>query len=189
MVFIKKIRLGIFVLPFALSLVVPFVVPLAGCSMLGLNKPQANSAAASVASAASAPNHPFKLSLLGGTALNVSSAGVARPVQVCIYVARNRDWQAPLVRKQSTCAEPSADPNLLQSQRVVLAPGQQNHINLPMEGGRDAWLVLDADFAQPRADQTPLVFLMNRQHSQLDVTLNGNGVLSEASQKTMEGTR
>lgn len=141
---------------------------LVGCTTVGLSKSQSNNLLPNSA------NQSFKLTLLGGSALNMTGDGVARPVQVCIYVVRNRDWEAPLLRKQSTCIEPSSDPNVLQSRRVVLAPMHMNHISLPVESGRDAWLIMDADFSQPPPDHSPYIFLMNTKNSQLNVMLNGN---------------
>jgi predicted component of type VI protein secretion system len=145
-----------------------FIALLAGCSSIGLGTSQPYGVSQNPA------NQSFKLTLLGGSALNMTGDGIARPVQVCVYVVRNRDWDVPLLRKQSTCVDSASDPNVLQSKRVVLAPMHMNHISLPMESGRDAWLILDADFSQAATDHSPYIFLMSSKSSQLNVMLNGN---------------
>jgi len=157
------------------------LVLLSGCSMLGLErvKPQSRINQPQVPQQVQliqqvSPPQNFKLSLLGGSELNMSGDGVARPVQVCIYVVRNRDWEAPFARRQSTCVEPSTDPTLLISKRVVLAPLHLNHISLPMESGRNTWLIMEADFFQSTANDSPFIFPMNSQNQQLNVMLNGN---------------
>lgn len=154
------------------------VALLAGCSTIGLERSQPYSRTPK------SIHQSFKLTMLGGSALNMTGDGVARPVQVCIYVVRTRDWEAPLLRKQSTCVEPSSDSNVLQSKRVVLAPLHMHHISLPMESGRDAWLIMDADFSQPSPDHSPYIFLMSSTSSQLNVMLNGN----ELFQNQMAGS-
>lgn len=165
-------------IPYIKMLFLASVAMLTGCSTIGLERSQTYSRTPE------SINQSFKLTLLGGSALNMTGDGVARPVQVCIYVVRNRDWEAPLLRKQSTCVEPSADSNVLQSRRVVLAPMHMNHISLPMDSGGDAWLVMDADFSQPSPDHSPYIFLMNSKNSQLNVMLNGN----ELFQNQMAGS-
>jgi type VI secretion system protein VasD len=154
---------------------------LSGCSMLGLQRVQSQKGViqpqVQLVQQVSLPPQTFKLSLLGGSELNMSGDGVARPVQVCVYVVRNRDWEAPFARKQSTCVEPSGDPNLISIKRVVLAPLHLNHITLPMESGRNTWLILEADFFQSTADESLYIFPMNSQSNQLNVMLNGNTIL------------
>jgi type VI secretion system protein VasD len=150
---------------------------LSGCSMLGLERVQSKKSMTQpqvqLVQQVSSPPQNFKLSLLGGSELNMSGDGVARPVQVCVYVVRNRDWEAPFARRQANCVEPSADPNLILSKRVVLAPLHMNHISLPMESNRNSWLIMEADFSQSSADDSPYIFPMNSQNSQLNVMLNG----------------
>jgi len=150
---------------------------LSGCSMLGLERvwPQSRMTQSQVQpNQQLAPPQTFKLSLLGGNELNMSGDGVARPVQVCIYVVRNRDWEAPFARRQSTCVELSADTNLLFSKRLVLAPLHMHQITLPMESGLNTWLIIEADYSQSTADDFPFILPMNSQNNQLSVMLNGN---------------
>jgi type VI secretion system protein VasD len=163
--------------PIRYTLLGIFLLMLSGCSMLGLQRVQSQKGVTQpqvqLVQQVSLPPQTFKLSLLGGSELNMSGDGVARPVQVCVYVVRNRDWEAPFARKQSTCVEPSGDPNLISSKRVVLAPLHMNHISLPMESNRNSWLIMEADFSQSSADDSPYIFPMNSQNSQLNVMLNG----------------
>jgi len=140
---------------------------LSACSSLGLGASQRGANMGDT-------KQTFKLMLLGGGALNMSADGVARPVQVCVYVVRNRDWEAPLIRHQSTCVESSADANVVYSKRVLLAPLHMNHVVLPLEAGRDAWLIMDPDFSQLSANRARYVFPINAQSEALQVVLNGN---------------
>jgi predicted component of type VI protein secretion system len=142
---------------------------LSACTSVGFGSASQTSSPSPVARNAS-----FNLTLLGGSSLNMTGDGVARPVQVCIYVVKNRAWEAPLLRQQSSCVEPAADANVLLSRRVISAPLHMNHLSLPMSGLTDVWLIIDADFSQPAPDHSPYVFLINGKNNQLHVMLNGN---------------
>lgn len=122
-------------------------------------------------------SQPFSLTLYGGGALNRSEQGVARPVQICIYVVKGRKWFPPLVKEQSTCMEKTLESNLIFTSRILLAPHEARLVDLDLNFKDDCWIVLDADFSKPSNDYAPYYFEIKKRNLNLVVHIDGNKIL------------
>lgn len=96
------------------------------------------------------------VTLIGGRALNTGRGTVSRPVQTCIYVVQNADWRPPPALGTGECVGRERDSAVIAVERRVVAPNQVQQFQLKAPGVREAWVMVDADFAFRPADYVPL---------------------------------
>lgn len=101
-------------------------------------------------------NRRLHLTLVGGPHLNQGRGSQPRPVMACVYVALSSDWKPPLQTAVGECGSREKDPGLVASSRQVVAPHQIVQLEIPLVGVKEAWLVIDADFAQRPSSYLPL---------------------------------
>ena len=95
------------------------------------------------------------VTLIGGRELNLGRGSVARPVQACVYVVQSPDWRPPSLGGAG-CASRERDSSLIAAERRMVAPNQVQQFQVKAPGVREAWLVVDADFASRPVDYVPL---------------------------------
>ncbi len=93
------------------------------------------------------------VTLVGGAQLN-NSGGGPRPVQVCLYVAREASWTPSTGLDDSLCVQRGQE--ITAEARQVIAPGQVQQVLLPAAGSDPVWLLVDADFAAKPPGYAPL---------------------------------
>lgn len=117
------------------------------------------------------------MTLVGGSRLNVSASGTARPVQVCVYVASSAEWAPMGATGNASCADQDQSGLVAPPSRHVIAPDQllQFWIEAPRTG--DIWIVVDADYAPRPARYAPLRMRVNGSGViHLAVWLDRNGI-------------
>lgn len=96
------------------------------------------------------------VTLIGGRVLNTTPDAVSRPVKACVYLVQNPDWRPPSTLDGGDCANREQNTSLIAAERRVVAPGQIQQFQLKAPGAREAWLLIDADFAVRPPDYAPL---------------------------------
>lgn len=122
-------------------------------------------------------SRPFSLTLLGGGALNKTDRGVARPVQICVYLVKGRKWLPPLIKEESSCLEKSSDSGFIHGSRILLAPNDVKLIDFDINPKDDYWIVLDADFSKPASDYVPYFFKIGERDVNLYINIDGSKII------------
>lgn len=124
----------------------PFVVTVALTVLAGC----------STSSSKSDEPRQLHVTLVGGSHLNVSASGEARPIQACLYVVRAADWLPTPGGDDSSCASRGQDSTVVADSRHVIAPEQVLQFSLDLPRSGELWLVTDADYARRPPNYAPL---------------------------------
>lgn len=101
-------------------------------------------------------NRRLHLTLVGGGHLNQGKGNQPKPVQVCVYVVLSPEWHPPLPSLEGGCGSKEKEAGVVATSRHVVAPNQIVQLEILLAATRDAWLVIDADFAQRPVSYRPL---------------------------------
>lgn len=133
---------------------------LSGCSMLteSIARRASDMAADSAFRAAKDVelNRRLHLTLVGGSHLNQGKGTQPKPVQACVYVVLSPEWHPPLPSLEGGCGGKDKDTGVVATSRQTVAPNQIVQLEILLAATRDAWLVIDADFAQRPVSYRPL---------------------------------
>lgn len=133
------------------------------------------------------PDHNVVVTLVGGTRLNPGAKGTPRPVRVCVYLTSMSDWAPPPGDTENGCVTLERETSLLASQRRILAPEQLLQLSLVAPGGRDSWIVVDADFGERAPGYKPLRLPVdNQERVQVNAWLDGNRVSNALEHRKFE---
>ncbi|MDR2327674.1 MAG: type VI secretion lipoprotein TssJ [Acidovorax sp.] len=89
------------------------------------------------------------VTLMGGTALNPGRGAATRPVQVCVYLVANENWNPGSWLEEKKCSSSSLDSHLFAAERRLLSSEQAQQVTLKMPSDKDGWVLVDADFGSP----------------------------------------
>ncbi len=101
-------------------------------------------------------NRRLHLTLVGGPHLNQGKSALPKPVMACVYVVLSPDWRPPLQSNVGECGSKEKDAGLVASSKQLVAPNQIVQLEILLAATRDAWVVIDADFAQRPSNYLPL---------------------------------
>lgn len=101
-------------------------------------------------------NRRLHLTLVGGSHLNQGKGTQPKPVQACVYVVLSPEWHPPMPSLEGGCGSKEKETGVVAISRQVVAPNQIVQLEILLAATRDAWLVIDADFAQRPTSYRPL---------------------------------
>jgi hypothetical protein len=97
------------------------------------------------------------------------------------------EWAPRADSPEGGCVSKESDTRLLASERRILAPEQLLHLSLLAPGGRDSWIVVDADFGKQATGYKPLRLpVENLELVQMSVWLDVNRVSNAVGSRLFE---
>jgi type VI secretion system protein VasD len=84
--------------------------------------------------------------IMGGAQLNPGNTGQPRPIQLCVYLVADKNWQPESWLDENKCHGTITDFRVFGRERRTLVPDQVQQVNLKMPSDKDGWVLIDADF-------------------------------------------
>lgn len=91
------------------------------------------------------------VTLMGGAQLNPGRGGVPRPIQVCIYLVADENWQPGSWLDEKKCRGTSLDSGLFARESRLLSSEHAQQVSLRMPSDKDGWVLIDPDFGSRAA--------------------------------------
>ena len=87
------------------------------------------------------------LTVAGASALNSARDGTSRPLAYCVYLVRSAEWSPSGVdSEEGACVTRERDAQIIQSERLIVAPNQLQQSQYKLMSSSDLWLVLTGDY-------------------------------------------
>jgi predicted component of type VI protein secretion system len=87
------------------------------------------------------------LTVAGASALNLARDGTSRPLAYCVYLVRSAEWAPSGVDSEAgACVTRERDAQIIQSERLIVAPNQMQQSQYKLMNSSDLWLVLTGDY-------------------------------------------
>jgi len=87
------------------------------------------------------------LTVAGASALNLARDGTSRPLAYCVYLVRSAEWAPSGVDSEAgACVTRERDAQIIQSERLIVAPNQLQQSQYKLMNSSDLWLVLTGDY-------------------------------------------
>lgn len=136
---------------FKLAVIVGVLASVSGCSIL------TNSIARSASDIATQNmmrvvkevdgDKTVHLTVAGASALNLARDGTSRPLAYCVYLVRSAEWAPSGVDSEAgACVTRERDAQIIQSERLIVAPNQMQQSQYKLMNSSDLWLVLTGDY-------------------------------------------